>query len=218
MSGELRAQVAARVERHEPRLEHKYSFLRDTQLSYKARGIMMFIVEAFSGRDINMEDVHAHSLHDGRSAVQTGIKELVTHGYLKLKPLPSGQGWVWGRKYIITFDETMAQYPPSFYAKPSQSTQPRQGFVYIIQCGESFKIGCTANLKQRIKALGVTAPYPIFLRIIVPTDDMILTEWKLHQRFEGKRQQGEWFSLSEIDLATIRHEYTTIDPATLGAN
>src|SRR5262245_46326710 len=118
-------------EHHEDGWQHKYGFLGDRRLSFKARGIMMFIVDNFSGRVIDMEAVHAHSLHDGRSAVQTGIKELMTHGYLKLKLLPSGQGWVWGRRYIIVYDEMVAQRQALIYTKPPSQAEPRQGFVYV---------------------------------------------------------------------------------------
>lgn len=195
------------------RLQHKYGFLGDQRLSWKARGIMMFIVDNFSGRDINMEVVYAGSLQDGCASVRSGIKELVGHGYLKLKPLPSGQGWVWGRRYFIAYDEMLSQDQLPSYDRPQ--TKPRPGFVYVIQCGESFKIGCTANLKQRIKALGVNAPHAIDVHVVIPTDNMIETEWHLHQRFKQKRQRGEWFSLNEEDIETIRCAYDITDPSRL---
>ena len=37
-----------------------------------------------------------------------------------------------------------------------------------------------------------------------PADDMIEKEAQLHQHFADKRVRGEWFSLDEGDLATIR--------------
>ena len=91
----------------------------------------------------------------------------------------------------------------------------REGFVYIVQGDQYFKIGCTNNIKKRMHALGVKSPFPLQTHIVIPSDNIEFLEQQLHKRFAAKHVRGEWFSLSQEDLVAISHEYSTIDPMKL---
>lgn len=56
---------------------------QDETLSYKARGIMSYVMSRPDDWQIWMKDLINQSEHDGRHAVRSGIKELVDKGYAK---------------------------------------------------------------------------------------------------------------------------------------
>jgi hypothetical protein len=58
--------------------------LADPKLSYKAKGILAYLLSRPDNWTINVSDVVNHS-PDGEFAVRTGIKELITAGYVQRK-------------------------------------------------------------------------------------------------------------------------------------
>ena len=102
--------------------------------------------------------------------------------------------------------------------KPSKAPVSTKGFVYIIRGDQYYKIGCTEDPYKRLKPMTAHAPFPLHTLLLIPTDDMMTTERTLHKRFAAKHARGEWFNLTEEDLAAIQHDYTTIDPAALKAD
>jgi hypothetical protein len=61
-----------------------------------------------------------------------------------------------------------------------------RGLVYCIRFGDRVKIGWTADLKQRLKAL----PYD---EVIAVTPGAVADEQAVHRRFALLRLTGEWF-------------------------
>lgn len=83
-----------------------------------------------------------------------------------------------------------------------------QGYVYILQGGEQYKIGCTTNPRARKRILAVHMPFEVHVYLLISTRDMYQTEQDLHQLFAAKRTHGEWFLLDENDLWFVRQTYS----------
>lgn len=83
-----------------------------------------------------------------------------------------------------------------------------KGIVYVVKCGDFFKIGITKDLDKRIMSLQVGNPVKIepFLRIL-PIGSARKLEKELHEKFTEKSISGEWFSLSIADLRFVFEEY-----------
>lgn len=96
---------------------------------------------------------------------------------------------------------------------PIQETKP--GYVYVIQGQDYYKIGYTNQLATRVRTMAVKAPFPLHVRLLIPTADMVQLEGILHTRFATQRTQGEWFLLTEKDLDILAEQYITVDPAQL---
>jgi hypothetical protein len=82
------------------------------------------------------------------------------------------------------------------------------GCVYLIQASNGqVKIGWARDLAVRLMKLQVANP--LELRCLGYTERVNAPdlEKELHRRFKAKRLRGEWFSLSQEDIAVIRREY-----------
>lgn len=79
-----------------------------------------------------------------------------------------------------------------------------KGYIYVIQSQGLYKIGMTGNLADRLKAFKTSLPggmRPIRTKLV---DHAGKAETFLHEKFAGKRLNGEWFNLSEEDVAWIK--------------
>jgi hypothetical protein len=84
--------------------------------------------------------------------------------------------------------------------KPSQSLK---GYVYLMTNNEMLcKIGYSKDPAQRLKQIA-REEEEVYLHCRIPSDDMCLLEYQLHQRFRVKRVRGEWFSLSHEEKTEI---------------
>jgi hypothetical protein len=80
-----------------------------------------------------------------------------------------------------------------------------KGYVYLIQCGEYFKIGQTTNLSKRILQLGIQLPHKPQIVHVIATENYEVLERELHNYFSLHRLNGEWFSLKEDHIKTFCH-------------
>lgn len=79
------------------------------------------------------------------------------------------------------------------------------GYVYLIQAASGFyKIGRTANPKNRIRTFSVKLPFEVDYLCLIKTKNMYKLERELHKRYEKKRVRGEWFKLSPADVEYIK--------------
>jgi len=74
-------------------------------------------------------------------------------------------------------------------------------FIYILQSKTSknfFKIGCSANIDQRLKTLQNTSAGGIKLIYLFEVIDRYKEESYLMDFFKSKRKNGEWFDLITV--------------------
>jgi hypothetical protein len=77
------------------------------------------------------------------------------------------------------------------------------GAVYLLQSGKRFKIGCSRVLERRVRSIQALVP-DSSLAHSIETDDPRGIEAYWHRRFAAKRLKGEWFELSDDDVAAFR--------------
>lgn len=74
----------------------------------------------------------------------------------------------------------------------------------IVQDGEGrVKIGKTVKLSDRIKEYTKLPTQPIVLHTFL-TDNYDEAEKLIHERYAEQRLRGEWFALTEKDIAFIK--------------
>lgn len=66
-------------------------FLEDNRLSYKAKGILSYLLSKPDNWKVIIKDLIAHS-SDGEKAIYSGLRELKQHGYYKKIPIRNDSG------------------------------------------------------------------------------------------------------------------------------
>lgn len=96
----------------------------------------------------------------------------------------------------------LEQQRQAFLSQP-KGRKPRSGVVYLISFKgtNQYKIGCTTNLKSRLKSLRVKNPYELELVSTISTFDIEALELTLHNKFAKYRTHSEWF---ELPLEAVR--------------
>jgi len=86
------------------------------------------------------------------------------------------------------------------YAKDSQP-----GIVYVVTGEHGFyKIGKTENLASRLRALSTASPYELEVVLEFRVNHMGRVEQALQKCFDHRRVRGEWFNLTEGDVADLK--------------
>lgn len=89
----------------------------------------------------------------------------------------------------------------AIFAKPRLRVV-NAGSVYLIKCGDAYKIGRTRNLAQRLA--GMTLPYKPRIIYVLSYSDPGMVEMTLHQMFDHCRLNGEWFALSADEVLAVK--------------
>jgi hypothetical protein len=66
------------------------------------------------------------------------------------------------------------------------------------------KIGLSKQPKVRFSQIGLQLPFPYEVLHLISATNMYEAESKLHQKYAHQRLNGEWFSLTENEVAEIR--------------
>lgn len=90
--------------------------------------------------------------------------------------------------------------------KQKKMIEARPGYIYLIKSVTPkpyYKIGLSKTPVERIDRLDVILPFPIEPLHQFPTNHRHKAEKVLHKLYGDKRVNGEWFALSEQDIADI---------------
>lgn len=68
-------------------------------------------------------------------------------------------------------------------------------YVYLLKCGEYFKIGRTNNIDRRMEQLRIQLPHIPEVLHTIRTNVPAYTERLFHEKFSQFRLNGEWFHL-----------------------
>lgn len=79
-----------------------------------------------------------------------------------------------------------------------------EGVVYLLKAGPFFKIGKAQGFDKRYRQIKLQLPFPTEALHQIECDDISHVERYWHKRFTSKRQNGEWFTLSETDVAEFK--------------
>lgn len=78
--------------------------------------------------------------------------------------------------------------------------------VYFITDGEYIKIGIAASLPNRVRQLQTGNARRLKALYVIPQKNQkesLNIERTMHEYFNGKRMNGEWFDIEEKDIHTI---------------
>jgi Meiotically up-regulated gene 113 len=79
----------------------------------------------------------------------------------------------------------------------------RPGHVYLVQADRYFKIGRSKQPNVRFKQIGLQLPFPFEVLHVIPVNDMHIAEKQLHAKYAHQHLNGEWFDLSQDEVAEI---------------
>jgi len=80
-----------------------------------------------------------------------------------------------------------------------------EGFVYLIKSGTFYKIDAATNSRGESNKSGLRCQMHPTLVHAIKTDDPPGIEVYWHRRFAEKRANGEWFKLTNSDVAAFRN-------------
>lgn len=102
------------------------------------------------------------------------------------------------------FEDVFTALPSD--SKDTEETKPtfKEGYVYLLRWGKHYKIGRGDNIERRVKEIRVALPESGDLVHSIRTDDPAGIEAYWHRRFGDRRANGEWFSLTNADIAAFK--------------
>jgi hypothetical protein len=102
---------------------------------------------------------------------------------------------------VLVRPATQSPQAEASVSPPSQIEQDRSGVVYLLRVGEFYKIGKSITPEKRYAQLRIQLPQKPELIHEIYTNNVDYVEKHWHKRFAEMRANGEWFSLSDADVA-----------------
>lgn len=95
-------------------------------------------------------------------------------------------------------------YLPEQQGHGTEETAFREGAVYMLRLGKHYKIGKSFSVPRRHREISLELPEKPEIVHVITTDDPGGIEAYWHKRFEDRRTNGEWFSLTPGDIQAFR--------------
>lgn len=142
--------------------------------------------------------------------------------HLILKPNPSGGVPQWRNSNEFIFNKSVADrykllqhvnilFPVSLGCIDySSALTNNEGFVYVLKSAHGYKIGKSKDVKNRVQLFNVKLPFDVECIYYAYFDNYHKAETELHERYKHRLLQGEWFDLSNEDIAYIQTTGKTI--------
>jgi hypothetical protein len=89
-------------------------------------------------------------------------------------------------------------------ASGTDGKEEQLGFVYLIKMGRYYKIGKTNSVGRRERELAIQLPEASRRVHQISTDDPSGIETYWHNRFRDRRANGEFFALTQADVAAFK--------------
>lgn len=79
--------------------------------------------------------------------------------------------------------------------------------IYILKCGDFFKIGFALNIKQRLYLYRVHNPFEVLILSAKKTTKFREFESYVFGKFASKLKHGEWFQFNEKEIEDIQTQW-----------
>ena len=84
-------------------------------------------------------------------------------------------------------------------------TKPKRdlsGFVYVLACGDKYKVGYSKDVSRRIKQLD-TRPFELKLVYKQYSECAYIVEQQIHKQLQEYKVANEWYDISVAELMTV---------------
>jgi len=89
-------------------------------------------------------------------------------------------------------------------SRPVGGAVSKDGYIYLVATeNNDFKIGRSHDIPSRLKAFSTQPPFEYDLIHAFEADNASDAEKRLHNRYQDRHIKGEWFRLSNDDVAAI---------------
>jgi len=105
-------------------------FLEDERLSYKAKGILAYLLSKPDNWKVIIKDLINHS-NDGKKAIYSGLRELKEHGYYKKIPVRDESG-----RRISYWESVIFECPEEDFEPPKKPPKSADKDSLVTQKGE----------------------------------------------------------------------------------
>lgn len=150
-----------------------------------------------------LRDAQLNIAHIVEQGVRSGVEKAIGEGKATLTQIENERERL--EKERARIDRQLEKLKE---AEEKVKTRPRNadpsGYVYLLQSSTGYyKIGRARNPNNRMATFGVKLPFEVEYRHLIKTDDMFALEAELHRRYADCRVNGEWFNLSDEQVAEI---------------